>query len=130
MINPMVEPNRGELDRVFHALADPTRRTILAMVSEGERSVSQLAAPFDTTLAAVSKHVKVLEAAGLLTRRWVGREARLGLEPARLASASDWLEHYRRFWMGRFDALERMVADHEPGAEAAGPEGTRGKEPR
>ena len=105
----------ADLDRIFHALADPTRRGILAMVASGERTVGELADPFPTSFAAVSKHVKVLEAAGLVRRRWVGREARLTLEPARLASADAWLEHYRVFWERRLDALERMVG--EPSGE-------------
>jgi DNA-binding transcriptional ArsR family regulator len=93
------------LSTTFAALADPTRRAILAQLSSGERSVSQLAEPFDMTLPAISKHLKVLENAGLIAR---GREAqwrpcRLEAEPLR--DIADWLNHYRRFWE---QSLERL----------------------
>ena len=93
------------LSITFSALADPTRRAILARLSSGEASVSELAEPFEMSLPAVSKHLKVLERAGLITR---GREAQW--RPCRLAAgplkdAADWLEHYRRFWEESFDRL-------------------------
>jgi DNA-binding transcriptional ArsR family regulator len=94
------------LDRTFAALADPTRRTILARLAEGEASVTELAAPFDMTLPAVSKHLKVLERAGLIsrTRRAQWRPCRI--EPAPLEAASDWLQEYRRLWEERLDRLD------------------------
>lgn len=93
------------LSITFSALADPTRRAILARLISGEASVTELAAPFEMSLPAVSKHLKVLERAGLITR---GHEAQW--RPCRLAAgplkeAADWLEHYRRFWEQSFDRL-------------------------
>jgi DNA-binding transcriptional ArsR family regulator len=101
-----------QLSGTFAALADPTRRAILARLAEGEATVSELAEPFPITLQAVSKHLKVLERAGLVTR---GRTAQLRpsrLEGARLEEAADWLEKYRRLWTGSFDRLDERV--HEP----------------
>jgi DNA-binding transcriptional ArsR family regulator len=99
------------LTRTFAALADPTRRAILARLASGEASVTELAEPFDMSLPAISKHLKVLERAGLITR---GREAqwrpcRLEAEP--LKSASEWLEHYRAFWEQSLDRLETYLHD-------------------
>jgi DNA-binding transcriptional ArsR family regulator len=108
----MVESPAG-LDRVFRALGDPTRRAILSMVAERERSVTELASPFEMSLAAVSKHVKTLEAAGLVERRWIGREARCRLRPDALRSADEWLAHYRKFWSARLDALERVLRERQ-----------------
>ncbi|MBB3311061.1 DNA-binding transcriptional ArsR family regulator [Rhizobium sp. BK196] len=94
------------LSAVFAALADPTRRAIIARLAEGEASVNELAAPFDMTLPAVSKHLKVLEKAGLISR---GKEAQwrpAKLEPMAMKSIADWLEQYRRFWESSFDRLD------------------------
>jgi DNA-binding transcriptional ArsR family regulator len=94
------------LSTTFAALADPTRRAILARLALGETSVSELAEPFDMSLPAVSKHLKVLERARLITR---GREAQwrpCRIEPEALKSVDEWLESYRRFWEERFDRLE------------------------
>lgn len=98
------------LDHVFGALADPTRRAILARLTRGEALVTELAEPFPISLNAVSKHVRSLERAGLVRRTVVGREHRCALEPAPLRQASNWLEHYRAFWEGRLDALEHFLA--------------------
>ena len=98
-----MSPDR--LSATFSALADPTRRAILARLVAGEASVNELAEPFDMTLPAVSKHLKVLENAGLIAR---GREAQwrpCRLEPAPLKDAVDWLERYRRLWEDRLDGL-------------------------
>ena len=95
-----------ELSETFAALADPTRRAILGRLAEGEATVTELAEPFPITVQAVSKHLKVLEHAGLITR---GRTAQLRpsrLESAPLKEAVDWLERYRRFWEAGFDRLE------------------------
>src|SRR5947199_6246419 len=95
----------GTLDRTFGALADPTRRAILARLVSGEASVTELAEPFAMSLPAVSKHLKVLERAGLIAR---GREAQwrpCRLEAGPLKDAADWLEHYRGFWEESFDRL-------------------------
>ena len=97
------------LSAQFAALADPTRRAILARLSEGEASVNELAEPFDISLPAVSKHLKVLEKAGLISR---GREAQwrpARLEPMALKGVADWLEHYRRFWDASFDRLDAYL---------------------
>ena len=94
------------LDATFAALSDPTRRAILARLSSGEASVTELAAPFDMSLPAISKHLKVLEHAGLVER---GRDAQrrpCRLSPQPLREASDFLETYRRLWEDRFDRLE------------------------
>src|SRR6186713_3482178 len=94
------------LSATFGALADPTRRAILARVSLGETSVGELAAPFDMSLPAVSKHLKVLERAGLIVR---GREAQwrpCRIEAQALKPVDEWLENYRRLWEQRFDRLE------------------------
>jgi DNA-binding transcriptional ArsR family regulator len=100
-----------QLTNTFAALADPTRRAIVARLAEGEATVNELAEPFPITLQAVSKHLKVLERAGLITR---GRSAQLRpsrLEPAPLREAVEWLERYRRFWQESFDELERRLRD-------------------
>src|SRR5881409_3316492 len=94
------------ISNTFAALADPTRRAILARLSSGEASVTELAKPFAMSLPAVSKHLKVLEHAGLIAR---GREAQwrpCRLEAGPLKDAADWLEHYRRFWEQSFDRLD------------------------
>jgi DNA-binding transcriptional ArsR family regulator len=99
-----VTPDR--LSTTFSALADPTRRAILLRLASGEASVSELAEPFQMSLPAVSKHLKVLERAGLITRgRWAQwRPCRLEAGP--LKDAADWLEHYRRFWEESFERLD------------------------
>jgi DNA-binding transcriptional ArsR family regulator len=94
------------LSVVFGALADPTRRAILARLAEGEATVNELAEPFDMTLPAISKHLKVLERAGLISR---GREAQwrpCRLEPEALRQASEWVDRYRTFWEDSFDQLD------------------------
>jgi DNA-binding transcriptional ArsR family regulator len=103
-----------QLSSTFAALADPTRREILTRLTHGEATVNELAAPFPISVQAVSKHLKVLERAGLITR---GRTAQLRpskLQGAPLKDAADWLERYRRFWEGGFDRLEaRLRASEE-----------------
>lgn len=99
-----------QLSSTFKALADPTRRAILARLSLGETSVLELAKPFDMSLPAISQHLKVLEKAGLVAR---GREAQwrpCRLDGAALRQASEWLDEYRRFWDGSFDRLDRYLA--------------------
>ena len=110
----MVKYEDGALDRTFAALADPTRRAILARLALGEASVSELADPFAMSLPAVSKHLRVLEEAGLLRRRREGRVHRCSLEPEPMRVASDWIEAYRRFWEDRFDALARYLEEGGP----------------
>ncbi len=99
------------LSTTFAALADPTRRAILARLAEGDATVNELAEPFDSSLQAVSKHLKVLERAGLITR---GRDAQFRpchLESAPLDSAVGWIEQHRRIWKERFDQLEQHLRD-------------------
>ena len=99
------------LSVTFAALADPTRRAILARLASGEASVSELAAPFEMSLPAVSKHLKVLERAGLITRGRAAQWRPCRLEAAPLKDASDWLEEYRRFWEESFDRLEDYLRE-------------------
>ena len=104
---PSVDP----LSATFAALADPTRRAILGRLASGEASVTQLAEPFEMSMPAVSKHLKVLERAGLIAR---GREAQwrpCRLEAAPLKEAADWVEEYRRFWEQSFDRLDEYLRE-------------------
>jgi DNA-binding transcriptional ArsR family regulator len=105
----------AHLDATFAALADPTRRAILARLAQGEATVTELAAPFAMTLPAISKHLKVLERAGLITR---GREAQwrpCRIEPAPLKEAADWVGAYRALWDARFDRLGDYLRQLEQG---------------
>jgi DNA-binding transcriptional ArsR family regulator len=110
MFNHMVE--QASLDRVFHALADPTRRTMLRTLAGRTRTVGELAEPFDMSFAAAAKHVKVLEKAGLLRREVRGRQHFCELSPAPLAAADEWLGFYQRYWSARLDDLEAALARH------------------
>ncbi len=103
----VVEYPAPTLDRVFHALADPTRRAMLRALTPGERTIGELGAPFAMTFAAASKHVKVLEGAGLIERRIDGRSHFCRLQPAPLAAANTWLSFYERYWTDRLDRLEQ-----------------------
>jgi DNA-binding transcriptional ArsR family regulator len=105
----------GTLDATFAALADPTRRAILARLASGEASVNELAEPFDMTLPGVSKHLKVLERAGLISRSRVAQSMPCRLEAAPLRDAADWVESYRRFWEGSFDRLEDYLRELQRG---------------
>ncbi|MDY6949541.1 MAG: metalloregulator ArsR/SmtB family transcription factor [Pseudomonadota bacterium] len=105
----MVELQTPRLDTVFHALGDATRRQMLRDLAAGERSVGQLAEPFSISLAAASKHIKVLETAGLIRREVKGRTHMCRLEPGPLASAHEWLGYYERFWTSRLDILESLL---------------------
>ncbi|HMV68929.1 MAG TPA: metalloregulator ArsR/SmtB family transcription factor [Myxococcota bacterium] len=102
-----------DLDRVFHALSDPTRRVMLGALRGGPMRVGDLAAPHAMSLAAAAKHLQVLERAGLVRREARGRERLCHLEPARLAVAFDWLGAYARFWSDRLDALEALLASED-----------------
>ena len=104
------------LDQVYGAIADPTRRDILAILADGETNVGSLAQRFPISLNGVSKHVKVLERAGLVERTVLGREHRLRLNPEPLREATMWLEHYRTFWEHRLGALEEFLLRNERGA--------------
>ena len=115
----MVEHDSPRLDSIFQALADPTRRGMIASLALGEKTVGELAEPLAMSFAGASKHVKVLEEAGLIRREVRGRTHVCRLEPGPLASADQWLRHYERFWTGRLDALEQLLrADDARKAEA------------
>ncbi len=106
----------ASLDRTFHALADPTRRAILARLAQGEATVNELAAPFPISLPAISKHLKVLEGAGLISR---GRDAQYRpcrLEPAPLNDAVSWIESHRQHWEASFDRLADYLAKLQQGS--------------
>lgn len=105
----MVNYCSAALDATFSALGDPIRRAILARLARGESTVSELAEPFDVSLPAVSKHLRVLERAGLVRREVIGREHRCRLDGRPLREAEAWLDHYRNFWEVRLDALERHL---------------------
>ncbi len=107
MLNHMVEQR---LDATFHALADPTRRGMLAQLARGEQSIGALAQPFAMSFAGAAKHVKVLESAGLVARRKVGRQHLCALKPGPLGEADQWLRQWERFWNARLDALEALIA--------------------
>ena len=99
----------NRLDTVFHALADPTRRGMLASLALGEKSIGELAEPYKMSLAGASKHVKVLEDAGLLARRKIGRTHLITLEARPLEEAERWLRQWEKFWTVRLDRLEALI---------------------
>jgi len=105
----MVEYSSKLLDRTFGALADPTRRRILSQLAKGDGCVTDLARPHAMSLAAVSKHLIVLEKAGLVKRRRNGRVHSLALEAKPMREAREWLDRYRKFWEGNLDSLEKYL---------------------
>jgi DNA-binding transcriptional ArsR family regulator len=105
----MVKYESNRLDRTFAALADPTRRSILASLAEGERCVTDLAKPHRMSLPAISKHLRVLEKAGLLSRRRRGRMHQLTLEAKPMAEAQQWIAEYRKFWEASLDRLDTYL---------------------
>ena len=109
-----------ELSGTFAALADPTRRAILERLSTGEATVTELAEPFQVSVQAVSKHLKVLERAGLITRGRTAQWRPSRLRAAPLGDVTDWLEQYRRFWEGRFDRLEAHLREIQAKDETKG----------
>ncbi len=118
----------NRLDATFAALADPTRRAILARLASGEASVTELAEPFAMSQPAISKHLRVLERAGLISR---GRDAQrrpCRLEAAPLADAAGWLEEYRRFWEGRFERLDALLDELTTAKRKTGAQNTKGKD--
>jgi DNA-binding transcriptional ArsR family regulator len=121
IFNFMVEHHTSDIDSVFHALGDATRRQMLAQLASGERTVSQLAEPYAMSLAAASKHIKALEAAGLVKRDVRGRTHVCRLEPGPLASAHQWLTFYEIFWTSRLDALEALLKADDAAKEKAKP---------
>jgi len=101
------------MNSIFHALGDATRRQMLRDLASGERTVSDLAKPFAMSLAAASKHIRVLEGAGLIRREVRGRTHICRLDPGPLASAHEWLGFYERFWNSRLDLLEQLLRDED-----------------
>jgi DNA-binding transcriptional ArsR family regulator len=101
------------MDSIFHALGDATRRQMLRDLAAHERTVSELAEPFDMSLAAASKHIRVLEHAGLIRREVRGRTHFCRLDPGPLATAHEWLSFYERFWTSRLDELERLLRSED-----------------
>jgi DNA-binding transcriptional ArsR family regulator len=110
----MVNHSSADLDAVFAALADPTRRAILAQLATHEASVTELARPFHISLPGVHKHLRVLERAGLLGHAKQGRVRRCRLQARPMRNAARWIERYRRFWEHQFDALATYLAATEP----------------
>src|SRR5437016_1928781 len=109
MFNRMVEYSQDMLNRVFSAVADPTRRAILASLRSKPATITEIASSYPVSLNAVSKHVMVLERAGLVRRNVQGREHVCSLNAAPLQDATAWLDHYRQFWEGRLDAWDHYV---------------------
>ena len=107
----MVELATPQLNSVFHALGDATRRRMLRELARGERTVGELAGPFAISLAAASKHIKALERAGLVRRTVKGRTHVCRLDPKPLANAHEWLRYYEQFWSARLDLLQRLLTD-------------------
>jgi len=104
-----MQSDNDRLNQVFFALSDATRRGILARLAEGDTTIGQLSAPFRISKPAISKHMKILEKAGLIQRRINGREHRCSLTTSGLKTAEDWLHFHRSFWESRFDALSELL---------------------
>ncbi|GMQ96286.1 MAG: metalloregulator ArsR/SmtB family transcription factor [Gammaproteobacteria bacterium] len=109
----MVNYQMPDLDGVFHALADPTRRAIIGALARGPKTVGEISRPFDISLPAVSKHLKVLERARLVSRQVRGREHHCRLNAETLAPARDWLSFYSGFWGERLDALDALLHEQD-----------------
>ena len=105
----MVNNRSTQLDVIFSALSDSTRRDMLLRLTKGEMSVTDLAAPFDMSKPAITKHLKVLEKAGLLRRQIIGRTHRCRLAPQPLSEAAEWIAFYEKFWNQKFDALDKYL---------------------
>jgi len=113
MFNHMVNQHHGRLDLVFRALGDPTRRTMLDRLARGEQTVGELAAPYDMSLAAASKHIQTLERAGLVKRTVRGRIHYVRIDPRPLARADDWLRGYEKLWDTRIERLAELLRHPE-----------------
>lgn len=122
MLNHMVEFSEHQIDTVFQALSDATRRQMLMTLAASEQTVGQLAAPYAMSLAAASKHIKVLETAGLVRREIQGRTHLCRLSPGPLAAAHDWLVFYERFWTAGLDTLDRLLREDDA-IKTTGPQG-------
>src|SRR5271166_535203 len=113
ILNPMVEYQSPSLDRVFHALAHPARRTILRRLADGECNLTELAAPLRMSFPAASKHVRVLEKAKLVRRRVIGRMHLCHIEGKVLDQANQWLENFRRIWEANFQRLDELLDEQK-----------------
>jgi DNA-binding transcriptional ArsR family regulator len=109
----MGEYQPRQLDGVFNALCDPTRRAILARLTDTDARVTDIAADFPISLNSISKHIRMLERAGLVTRSVQGRDHLLSLNATPLADAAEWIERYRRFWEGRLASLEKYITSRK-----------------
>ena len=118
------------LSVIFSALADPTRRAILTRLADGEATVTELAAPFPISMPAISRHLKVLERAGLISRSRAGQHLSSTLRAAPLQEATEWMERYRRFWDGSFDRLDAHLRRVTAKPAAAQPVTSRPAAPR
>ncbi|WP_395447507.1 ArsR/SmtB family transcription factor [Aminobacter sp. UC22_36] len=118
------------LDAVFHALSDPTRRAMLTGLAKGPRNVGDLAAPFDMSLAAASKHIKVLEKAGLVRRSVQGRTHVCSLDAMPMHAGVEWMRHYEKFWSQQLDALEAILVAEDQAAAKKPETGTEAKKKR
>jgi DNA-binding transcriptional ArsR family regulator len=119
--------NSRKLDRTFAALSDPTRRSILAQLAEGEATVGELARPFRVSRPAISKHLRVLEAAGLVQRERDGRVSRCELDAGPMRDVAEWIGRYRAFWGGRLDSLARYLERPEAPVGHTHPRRKRGR---
>ncbi|MBO9717372.1 MAG: helix-turn-helix transcriptional regulator [Pseudoxanthomonas sp.] len=117
----MVDKDSLRLDAVFRALSDPTRRAMLRDLAGGPRTVGELAAPFEISLAGASKHVQALERAGLIEREVQGRVHVCRLDARPLHAGAEWIRHYERFWTGRLDALDALLRAEDARRAAAKP---------
>ena len=121
----MVYKSSDRLDAVFRALADPTRRAMLRDLARRPRTIGELAAPFAISLAGASKHIQVLERAGLIAREVQGRVHTCRLDARPLHAGAEWIRHYERFWNQRLDALATLLAAGDAAAPAARPRKSR-----
>jgi DNA-binding transcriptional ArsR family regulator len=126
-IEPNVDAEEAMLDRVFFALSDPVRRAILTRLDEGELLVSEIAAPFDISLQAVSRHIQVLVRAGLIHQERTGRISRCRLDAGPIYAGAVWLNRYSRYWQDQFNLLAVALEDIGPGRRARRPKRRRSK---
>ena len=122
----MVDKSHERLNAVFHALADPTRRAMLSELADGPQTVSELAAPFAISLAGASKHIQVLQRAGLIEREVQGRVHTCRLDPGPLHEGVEWMRHYERFWTQRLDGLEALLKAEDAAKNTSKPTPRKG----
>lgn len=113
IVNLMVNNNSTQLNHLFSALADPTRRAMLGRLAQKQMTVKELSAPFSISKPAISKHLKILERAGLLRRDVDGRVHHCQLQVGPLRDAADWVSHFEQFWNDKFDALEEFLHEED-----------------